>query len=52
MKGKTFHLEDQMVVQEALQLNTPNALLPGMLTAPDSKFYRLMILKTVNRCLR
>ena len=47
-----FTLEDQTVVQEALQLNTHNVLPPGMLTALDSKFYRLMILKTVNRCLR
>ena len=47
-----FTLEDQTVVQEALQLNTHNVSPPGMLTALDSKFYRLMILKTVNRCLR
>ena len=35
IKGKIFTLEDQMVVQKALQLNTRNALLLGMLTAPD-----------------
>ena len=30
-------LEDQTVVQEALQLNTHNVLPPGMLTVLDSR---------------